>query len=121
MTRRRRGALPSLLLLLLALVVAGSLGLRSLITGMGQSRATLDRAGLPTGPVSYDEVNRHVEAHLYYPGSTQVSRFGAAEYHHPLSGHNDAAFGGAILTSTASPEQIYLWYQRWALRPFSTS
>ncbi len=116
MTRRSRGALSGLILLLLALAVVGLLGLRSLTTGTAQPRTTLDRAGLPTGPVSYDEVNQHVEAHLYYPGSTQVSRFGSGEYHHPLSGHNDAAFAGAILTSTASPAQIYLWYQRWALR-----
>jgi len=116
MTRRRRGALPGLLLLLLALAVAGSLGVRSLTTGTTRPHTTLDRAGLPTRAVSYDEVNRHVEARLYYPGSTQVSRFGAAEYHHPLSGHNDAAFAGAVLTSTASPKQIYLWYQRWALK-----
>jgi len=116
MTRRRRGALPGLLLLLLALAVAGSLGLRSLTTGTARPLTTLDRAGLPTGPVSYNAVNRHVEAHLYYPGSTAVSRFGSAEYHHSLSGHNDAAFAGAILTSAASPERIYLWYQRWALK-----
>jgi len=114
--RRPRGAILGLIVLLLALAVAGSLGLRSLRIGAAQPRVTLDRAGLPTGPVSYDEVNRHVEAHLYYPGSTQVSRFGSGEYHHPLSGHNDAAFAGAILTSTASPAQIYLWYQRRALK-----
>jgi len=118
MTRRRHGALLGLLflLLLLALVIAGSIGLRSLTTGTTRPHATLDGAGLPTGPVGYDEINRHVEARLYYPGSTQVSRFGAAEYHHPLSGHNDAAFAGATLTSAATPEQIYLWYQRWALK-----
>ncbi len=118
MTRRRHGTLLGLLflLLLLALVIAGSIGLRSLTTGTTRPHATLDRAGLPTGSVSYNAVNRHVEAHLYYPGSTEVSRFGSAEYHHPLSGHNDAAFTGAILTSAASPERIYLWYQRWALK-----
>jgi len=116
MTRRPRGALLGLILLLFALAVVGLLGLRSLTTGTAQPRVTLDRAGLPTGSVSYDEINRHVEAHLYYPGSTQVSRFGSGEYHHPLSGHNDAAFAGAILTSAASPAQIYLWYQLWALK-----
>ncbi len=114
--RRPRGAILGLIVLLLALAVAGSLGLRSLRIGAAQPRATLDRAGLPTGPVSYAEVNRHVEARLYYPGSTAVSRFGSGEYHHPLSGHNDAAFAGAILTSAATPAQIYLWYQRWALK-----
>ncbi len=71
--RRPRGAILGLIVLLLALAVAGSLGLRSLRIGAAQPRATLDRAGLPTGPVSYAEVNRHVEARLYYPF---VGRYG---------------------------------------------
>lgn len=120
MIRRPRKARSGIAaLLLIALALAGTLtGCASPFVGVVRAPTALarDAAGLPLGPVSYAEVNKHVEAHLAYPGSTPVSRFGGAEYHHPLSGHDDAAFSGGILATTATPRQIYLWYERWALK-----
>ncbi len=77
-----------------------------------------DSAGLPNGPVSYAQVTAHPEAHLYYPGSRVFSPFGGPERNYlTIDGReHDPAFAGAVLTSDATPAQIYLWYQLWLLK-----
>lgn len=123
-TRVGRVAAPLLAFLALSVALTGC-ALPLGIVGGGTHTPARDAAGLPTGPVSYAEVNRHVEAHLAYPGSRPVARFGAGEYHHPLSGHDDAAFAGGILATVATPAQVYHWYERWTAahgwRPYAVS
>jgi hypothetical protein len=69
-----------------------------------------DPTAIPTGAVTLSDVNAHEEAHLYYPGAVEFSRFGDGE---GFGGH-PAAFAGAILTSADSPEKILDWYEAWA-------
>jgi len=102
-------------------LVVGALGLGGLrvmsALGVGSSPVSHgDGTGASPEPVSYQQVSGHAEAHLFYPGSAVVSRFGGAEYRHPLAGNVDPAFAGAILASAAKPEQMYLWYQLWLLK-----
>lgn len=113
-TRVGRVAAPLLTALTLSAALTGC-ALPLGIVGGTPGAPARDAAGLPTGPVSYAEVNSHAEAHLAYPGSRPVGRFGAGEYHHPFSGHDDAAFAGGILATAAMPAQVYRWYERWAL------
>ncbi len=77
-----------------------------------------DSAGLPNGPVSYKQVTAHPEARLHYPGSRMFAPFGGPERNYlTLDGReHDPAFAGAVLTSNATPAQIYLWYQLWLLK-----
>src|SRR5437868_4527203 len=104
--------------LLLAVGVLALLGLRVLaLFGIGQPAPPhYDKAGLPLGPVTYQQVVAHAEARRHYPGSTVFSRFGGGEYRQPMSDDVDAAFAGAVLTSDAKPAEIYLWYQLWLLK-----
>jgi len=116
MTRRPHRAYATVAILLVAL--SAGLGGCAPFTGTQEGRpaASRDAAGQPHGPLSTAEVSTHPEAHLYYPGSTLVSHFGGGQYHHPLSGDDDAAFAGGVLAPRAAPAAIYLWYQRWALK-----
>lgn len=120
MTRRSLPGLRHVAATLLgSFALAGTLGGCDLPFSSPPETATpipCDAAGLPTGPVSFAEVDKHVEARLAYPGSRIVSRFGGAEYHHLFSGHDDAAFSGAILATAATPAQLYPWYEQWALK-----
>ncbi len=102
-------------------LVVGALGLGGLrvmaALGVGSTPAPRgDGTGAGSGPVTYQQVSGHAEAHLLYPGSVIVSRFGGAEYRHPLSGNVDPAFAGAVVASAATPGQIYPWYELWLLK-----
>ncbi len=71
-----------------------------------------------TGPVTYSDISRHAEAHLYYPGSTIISRFGSGEQRASDSsgGQPGAAFAGGIATSNDTRSNIYYWYLVWMLK-----
>jgi hypothetical protein len=109
--RRPSRRLSLLGLLPLALLLLGGAWWISRHTGY-------DSAGLPNGPVSYAQITAHPEAHLYYPGSRVFAPFGGPERNYlTIDGQkHDPAFAGAVLTSNATPAQIYLWYQLWLLK-----
>jgi len=73
-----------------------------------------DQNGLPTARVSLGDVNAHREAHLYYPGSREFSRFGSGDTTQ-ASSKPDVAYAGGIATTGATTSALYLWYQRWML------
>ena len=75
----------------------------------GASTPQLDAQGLPTSPVSYEFAKSQPESHLYYPGAKVFRVIGNGEQHF-ADGESSSAFAGAILTTDASPDQIYAWY-----------
>jgi hypothetical protein len=93
--------------LVLALV-AGLLG-----ACVDRPRASgLDADGLPLGPVTYKDISAHPETQLYYPDATVISIRGSDERTVMIKSRS-AAFGGAILASQATAEQIYAWYREY--------
>ena len=91
-----------------ALIVIGAVAVGR--HGDGPSTASqLDANGLPKSPVSYDYAKSRPEAQLHYPGATVFRTIGSGEQH--FAGQSDSsAFAGAILTTDASPDAIYAWY-----------
>lgn len=89
--------LACLLTLALSLSACGSLG------GTGRSGPATatgpagggprDAAGLPLGPVSYEEIKSHPEATLYYPGAKVFRLIGGGELQ-LLTGPTSAFEGG---------------------------
>lgn len=67
---------------------------------------------LPTGPVTYEALQCHPEASLFYPGSTVLERLGASQTTALFEGTNPA-FSGAILISADPVNKIYAWYDSW--------
>ena len=51
-------------------------------------------------------------AHLYYPGSTAVSRLGANQTPTEPGEEPNPAYVGSILTARVTPVQLYGWYAR---------
>jgi hypothetical protein len=70
----------------------------------------LDANGLPTGPVSYAFIQARPEASLMYPGSKMFSQFGGGESVEAFVGRQNADIG-AVMTTSASQDQIYAWYR----------
>ena len=102
---------PARILILAALLGAGAvvgLVLRGMIS---KGAATVDAAGLPLSPVSYQFVSSRTEAHLYYPAATVLRVLGASEQRYPGEAVTNSAFAGAVLRTPDSPDQIYAWYR----------
>ncbi len=74
-----------------------------------------DAGALPLGPVTYEQVASHEEAHLYYPGARVFWRFGGGEERNLIEGGSNWAFAGAILLSEGAPQDLYAWYRQWML------
>jgi hypothetical protein len=72
-----------------------------------------DAQGLPRGPVTFDQVRSHPEAHLFYPGAQVYWPVGGEEQRNWIEGGSNPAFSGAILISQVSTDEIYSWYQTW--------
>lgn len=91
-----------------ALIVVGAVALAKHGSGNGPGQQ-LDASGLPMSPVSYDFAKSRPEAELHYPGSTVFRVIGGGEQHFAGSS-SSSAFAGAILTTSASADEIYAWY-----------
>jgi hypothetical protein len=74
-----------------------------------------DAQALPRGAVTFDQVERHPEGHLFYPGAHVLWPVGSGERPDAVEGLANPAFAGAILTSNASADEIYRWYREWML------
>jgi len=72
-----------------------------------------DPGGIPSDPVSYQQVKAHAEAQLYYPGAQVLLPFGGGEDKNAIEGVVNAAFVGAVLRVNAPSQSIYRWYQDW--------
>ena len=76
-----------------------------------RSHPSTDASGLPVDrPVRQSDLLRYPEAHLYYAGSHLVKIVGANQTSTRSGEEPNAAYTGAILTSAASPGQLYQWY-----------
>lgn len=99
---------------LVSAVAIGVLGVEIVIFRLGAGAASpASCSDLPTGRVSYQALQCHPEAHLFYPGSIIVERLGGSQASLPLGGGINPAFSGAVLISSASTVTIYNWYDRW--------
>jgi hypothetical protein len=73
----------------------------------------VDAFGLPIGkPITRAELATHAESHLFYPGSTVVRSVGSNQIANPAAGEPDPAYAGAILTASATADQLYAFYQQ---------
>lgn len=104
---------------LLALVVGAVVVVVGLVVGLvvGSRFGRTDvrtggKCSLPTASVSYQELQCHPEAHLFYPGAQIFQRLGASQSTDE-SGSSNPAFSGAIMVSPASPAAVYAWYDAW--------
>ena len=77
--------------------------------GGGPGPTATGSCSLPAGTVTYEALQCHPEAHLFYPGATVYERLGASQTDSPSSGVNPA-FSGAILISADPVSKIYAWY-----------
>ncbi len=69
--------------------------------------------GLPTNrAITQAELSTHPEAQLRYPGSTLIKVVGSDEVA-TRDEEPDPAYAGAILTTNATPKQLYAWYADW--------
>jgi hypothetical protein len=89
-------------------IIVGAVLITKALTA-GPASPTLDSNSLPIGPVSYDFIHARPDASLRYPGSTIFSPFGTGERIDPVTG-KQGAYIGAVMTTSASPDQIYEWY-----------
>ena len=100
----------------LALVAGGVLlavvGLLLLLNRCG-GLLGCDVQALPRGPVTFDQIKSHPEGHLFYPGARVYWPIGGGEQRSDLEGITNPAFAGAILTSSASTDEIDQWYREW--------
>ena len=82
-------------------------------TSDGTSPASGGACTLPTASVvSYQDLQCHPEAHLFYPGAKVYERLGASQST-TIDGELNPAFSRAILISSAPVSQIYAWYDSW--------
>ena len=80
----------------------------------GPSRGSGGACSLPTsGPVTYQDLQCHPEAHLFYPGAKVYERLGASQTNNVIEGGVNYAFSGAILISSDPASKIYAWYDSW--------
>jgi hypothetical protein len=107
--------MPSRHRLFIAVGILGIVvGMGAVILQLGAGTTSLASCSdLSTGPVSYQMLQCHPEAHLFYPGSIVVERLGSSQASVPLGGGTNPAFSGAVLASGASTATIYAWYDHW--------
>ncbi len=67
---------------------------------------------LARGSVTYQALQCHAEAALFYPGSITFERLGASQSSSGF-GETNPAFSGAILISPDPVPKIYSWYDAW--------
>ena len=81
--------------------------------GASHPATPVDAFGLPIGqPLTRAELAAHSESHLYYPGSKVVRLVGSNQIAKTSEPEPDPAYAGAILTATATPDQLYGFYER---------
>ena len=91
--------------------------------GSGTGPPRVDAFGLPIGqPLTRAELAAHGESHLYYPGSKVVRLVGSNQIANPQEPKEpNPAYAGAILTATATADQLYAFYgQQLRARGFYT-
>lgn len=71
--------------------------------------------GFPTGKVTWEFVSSKEEAELDYPNAETYIRLGSGQVPQDNITGWSIAFGGAILTSSSTPDEIYAWYRDWLL------
>jgi hypothetical protein len=85
--------------------------------GTSAGAQSVDAFGLPVGPpITRAELETHAESHLFYPGSKLVRRVGSNQIPNPHDTEPNPAYAGAILTASATPDQLYAFYRK-ELRP----
>lgn len=99
---------PAVLLGLLTLLLAP---VAVSCTASGGTVPTTAAGGgsLPSGAISPKWIGTQSLAHLYYPGSHVFFVLDAGS---PETSGSDAAYAGAVLTSSATGAQIYSWYEQ---------
>jgi hypothetical protein len=94
-------------------VAASAVGLTACSSGASGTTDRVDGFGLPVGqPITRAELATHAESHLFYPGSTVVRSVGSNQIANPAAGEPDPAYAGAILTVSATSDQLYAFYDQ---------
>ena len=74
-------------------------------------QAAKDANGLPTGPVTKQDLLARPESHLYYPGSRVIQSHAAGEVDRPLEGDFPAAVQTYLEVDGVTDQEVYGWYQ----------
>ena len=113
---RNGSALTRVVLPAAAIVVVGivlGLVLFAVRSGGGASPSppSTGACSLPADNITYQDLQCHPEAHLFYPGARVYSRLGASQSTSLDMTNN--AFSGAILISSDPASKLYAWYNSW--------
>jgi len=111
LSRRRGVNVLSAFAVAVAAILIGWAALAWLMPANSRKADRQSTCTLPTGSVTYQELQCHPEANLIYPGSTVFQGIGASQTN-TFDGINPA-FSGAILISSDPVTKIYAWYDSW--------
>jgi hypothetical protein len=83
------------------------------LAACGSPQASVDALGVPLHqPVSEQELRRHPQSSLLFPGSRLIRQIGADEHAQPGGGEPDPAYAGVLATATVPTATLLTWYDR---------
>jgi hypothetical protein len=83
------------------------------LAACGPPQSSVDGLGVPLHqPVTEQQLRRHPQSSLLFPGSQLIRRIGADEQAQPGGGEPDPAYAGVRATATVPAATLIAWYDQ---------